>query len=67
MLVYLLDAGNQYLNEIDLLKEDVLGITVYDEIAINHKNYRIIKKKFYYEEDNSGTYMDYADFMVTVL
>lgn len=63
MLVYLMDEC-QYLNEINLPKEDVLGLKINDEFTINHKTYRIIKKKFYYDQDNSGTYMDYVDFII---
>lgn len=63
MLVYLMDEC-QYLNEINLPKEDVLGLKINDEFTINHKTYRIIKKKFYYDQDNSETYMYHVDFIV---
>lgn len=67
MLVYLLDANKEQLDDIDLPKEDVLGLTIYDEIIINFKMYRIIKKKIYYEEDDYETYMNYAEFIVAEL
>ena len=67
MLVYLLDVNKEQLDDIDLPKEDVLGLTIYDEIVINFKMYRIIKKKIYYEEDDHETYMNYAEFIVAEL
>ena len=67
MLVYLLDVNKEQLDDIDLPKEDVLGLTIYDEIVINFKMYGIIKKKIYYEEDDHETYMNYAEFIVAEL
>lgn len=67
MLVYLLDVNKEQLDDIDLPKEDVLGLTIYDEIVINFKMYSIIKKKIYYEEDDYETYMNYAEFIVAEL
>ena len=67
MLVYLLDVNKEQLDDIDLPKEDVLGLTIYDEIVINFKMYRIIKKKIYYEEDDHETYMNYTEFIVAEL
>lgn len=67
MLVYLLDVNKEQLDDIDLPKEDVLGLTIYDEIVINFKMYSIIKKTIYYEEDDHETYMNYAEFIVAEL
>ncbi len=67
MLVNLMDVNKECLDEIDLPKEDILGITIYDEVYFKINRYKVLKKIFYYYTVNDVQELDYADFIVTVL